>query len=182
MACRVVYAVIVALVSACSLYAADPECSALWKKLEIDGGLPKKGAAYLYGDSAMSQAEGLWITDGFSFVIMKAPDNDCNVVFRMVMVNCYGGKYKGSFYSRPGEIIGLVLKGPDDDKWDCIYKWGYAFRPRETVMRINESGKLVIEATYGKGPIITATKTYPDNKAPEPEEEWSPLNGPIRRN
>lgn len=170
------------LLTACCTLAAGQDCETLWEKIPAEGVFTPEDARRMYDGSGKSELEGVWQTEDFMFLILEAPENDCNVGFRMIMVNPADGAHASSITPQPGSIIGFIMAGATGKTADCLYKPCPFCRPRRSHLSTGDDGTMVIRTIYSNRSVITATRSYPAERDRATDGVPSPLNGPIPRN
>lgn len=173
---KVVLCLVFALLVADCVFAGRLDCPGLWEGI---GAVSGKDARSLYDGAERDMVEGVWKTDDMTFLVLKAPANDCGILYRMIVVSYDGGIYALMNSSQSGSIIGLMGGSVDGGSFTGFYKSGPVRKPRVADIVFDMVGSLRICGQGNEQLEILAKKIYPKE---DTDISRSPLNGPIPRN
>lgn len=177
----IISCIILFLTASCILHAEDNICNYLWNNA---GNISADKAAVFYKDhNNRGDLEGVWKTKNLTFLILKAPDNDCKIYYRIITFDEKNTFYKLRRAYSVGDVIGLVGKQIDSHTWICYYKTRKLSKPRMLLLQFNESGTNIIKLSCGNRVKIIAEKIYPYFKESSVSVDTiTPINRPIPRN
>lgn len=159
------------------LYAEDGDLDYLWEN--IDNISPEVAGSFFPEEETLSDIEGIWQSKSSLFMILETPDNNCDISYRIVVVE----EKKGAIFIcrpfPPGSVTGLIKGRNGNSAFDCLYKTCIVCKPHSAEILI-DNGLLYLKNKANNNIEITAKKIYP---VPVNEKEFpSPLRGPIPRN
>lgn len=169
---------ILLVLSSCPpLYAEEGDLHYLWESID-NVSQEEVGAFFPEGETA-SDIEGVWQSQSTLFMILEAPDNNCNISYRIVVVEEKKGAKLICRSFLPGSVTGLISERSGNTVFDCLYKTCIICKPHDAEILI-DNGVLYLKNRSNNDIEITAKKIYP---APVSEKVFpSPLKGPIPRN